>query len=71
MCTDQYCISPSAMLGLGQWVEQCIHYNIVMAQCVQISTVLVLLLGLGQWVEQCNLTRLGFEVLSKYIFVNY
>ena len=42
MCTDQYCISPSAMLGLGQWVEQCNHYNIVMAQCVQISTVLVL-----------------------------
>ena len=23
MCTDQYCIRPSAMLGLGQWVEQC------------------------------------------------
>ena len=20
---DQYCIRPSAMLGLGQWVEQC------------------------------------------------
>ena len=23
VCTDQYCIRPSAMLGLGQWVEQC------------------------------------------------
>ena len=23
ICTDQYCIRPSAMLGLGQWVEQC------------------------------------------------
>ena len=23
ICTDQYCTRPSAMLGLGQWVEQC------------------------------------------------
>ena len=23
ICTDQYCIRPSAMLGLGQWGEQC------------------------------------------------
>ena len=23
ICTDQYCIRPSAMLGLGQWVELC------------------------------------------------
>ena len=23
LCTGQYCIRPSALLGLGQWVEQC------------------------------------------------
>ena len=24
VCADQYCIRPAAMLGPGQWVEQCI-----------------------------------------------
>ena len=27
------------------------------------------MLGLGQWVEQCNLAMLGFQVLSKYIYI--
>ena len=43
ICTDQYCIRPSTILGLGQWVEQCNLITAVIASGHQAKIIIWLI----------------------------